>query len=95
MGVDDRHVVSTYGIATTTTDVVPLAKVQSLRRTEGPLERRLGLASLHVDSAGRRLPGCVAPHRDAAEADALLEDLASRARRARSRSSGTGSPAAP
>lgn len=83
LGLDDRLLVATSGVVTTTTDVVPLGKVQSLRTTAGPLQRRLGLASLHVDSAGRRLPGAVAAHRDAAEARALLEDVAARSRAAR------------
>jgi putative membrane protein len=39
-GRTSRHLVSAYGIATTTLDVVPLAKVQSLRWTQGPLQRR-------------------------------------------------------
>ena len=85
LGVDDRHVVGTSGRLTRHTDIVPLAKVQSLRRTQGPLQRRLGLASVHVDSAGRRLAGLTAQHRDAAEADALVDDLALRARAARTR----------
>ena len=83
VGVDDRHVVSAYGIATTTTDVVPLAKVQSLRLTQGPWQRRLGLSSLHVDTAGRRLPGAVAPHRGDDEGRRLLRELTERARAAR------------
>lgn len=83
LGVDDRHLVSTYGVLTTTTDVVPLAKVQSLRLTAGPLQRRLGLSTLHVDTAGRRLPGAVVPHRGEREAQALLEELTVRARAAR------------
>ena len=84
LGLDDRHVVSTYGIATTTLEIVPLAKVQSVRLSQGPLQRRLGLSSVHVDTAGRRLPGTVAVHRGADEGRALLLDLAARARRARS-----------
>jgi putative membrane protein len=83
LGLDDSHLVSSYGIVTTTTDVVPLRKVQSLRLTQGPWERRLGLASLHADTAGRRLPGAVARHRGAAEARELLADLTARARAAR------------
>jgi putative membrane protein len=82
-GVDARHLVATSGVLTTTTDVSPLAKVQSLRLTQGPYERRLGLASLHVDTAGRRLPGAVVPHRSHAEAAALLDDLAARSQAAR------------
>lgn len=83
IGLDDRHLVTTYGVLATTTDVVPLAKVQSLRLTSGPWQRRLGLASLHADSAGRRLTGGVARHRDGAEARALLDELSARTRAAR------------
>lgn len=84
VGADDRHLVATSGVLTTTTDIAPLGKVQSLRVTQGPYERRLGLASLHVDTAGRRLPGAVVAHRSTAEADALLEELTARSRAARS-----------
>jgi putative membrane protein len=83
VGVDDRHLVSSYGVLTTTTDVVPLAKVQSLRLTQGPLERRLHLTSLHADTAGRRLTSALVRHRGQAEARELLADAAARARRAR------------
>jgi putative membrane protein len=82
-GLDDRHLVTTHGVLTTTTDVVPLAKVQSLRLTSGPWQRRLGLATLHADTAGRRLPGGTAQHRDADEARALLAEVSLRARTAR------------
>ena len=91
LGVDDRHVVAASGLATTTTDVVPLAKVQSLRLTQGPWQRRLGLSSVHVDTAGRRLPGAVALHRGELEGRVLLADLARRSRAARQ--DGRSSPA--
>ena len=58
------HLVTTRGVLTTTTDVVPLAKVQSLRTVQGPWQRRLRLTTVVADTAGRRLPGGVAPHRD-------------------------------
>ena len=83
VGLDDKHVVTTSGVVTTTTDVAPLSKVQSVRLTQGPYERRLGLASVHVDTAGRRLPGAVAPHRGVTDAAVLLEQVAARARSAR------------
>jgi len=60
-------------------DLVPLAKVQSLRLAQGPLQRRLGLASLHVDTAGRRL-ATTAAHRDAAEALDLFHEISELAR---------------
>jgi putative membrane protein len=82
-GLDDRHLVTTHGVLTTTTDVVPLAKVQSLRMTTGPWQRRLHLATVHADTAGRRLPGGKAHHRDEGEARALLAELALRSRAAR------------
>jgi putative membrane protein len=83
VGVDARHLVVTSGVLTTTTDIVPLAKVQSLRLTQGPWQRRLGLADVRADTAGRRLPGAVARHRDADEARALLVELTGLARAAR------------
>lgn len=82
-GLDDRHLVSTYGALTTVTDVVPLATLQSLRLTQGPFERRLGLTSLHADTAGRRLTSAVVRHRGEQEARGLLADATARARRAR------------
>ena len=85
VAVDDWHLVSTSGILTTATSIVPLAKVQSLRTTQGPWQRRLGLATLHVDSAGRTLPGALVPHRAAGEAQALVVELADRARQTASR----------
>jgi putative membrane protein len=72
------------------TDWVPLAKLQSVRRTEGPLQRRLRLANVHLDTAGRAV-FAVARDRDAAEADALVDWLAGAARHARSRQRGVGS----
>lgn len=83
IGTDGRHVLARSGILTTRTDIVPLTKVQSLRLTQGPWQRRLGLASVHVDSAGRRLRGAVLAHRSAAEAEVLLADLTAQARAAR------------
>lgn len=85
VGVDGRHVVATSGVLRTTTDVVPLAKVQSLRLEQGPWQRRLDLASVHADSAGRHLRGALAAHRASADAQALLAELTAGARAARRR----------
>ncbi len=82
-GLDDQHLVTRAGIWTATTDVVPLAKVQSLRIVSGPWQQRLRLATLHADTAGRRLSGAKAEHRDADEAAALLAEVSGRARAAR------------
>jgi putative membrane protein len=57
-------------------------KAQSLRRVQGPVQRRLGLASLYVDTVGRRVHAAIRD-RDAAEADAALEELTVHARAAR------------
>jgi putative membrane protein len=64
------------------TDWVPLAKVQSIRRVEGPLQRRLGLASIHLDTAGRRIYA-VARDRDRDEAAQLMASLPGDCRAAR------------
>jgi putative membrane protein len=79
---DARYAVTSSGVLRRVTDVVPHAKVQSLRLVQGPLQRRLRLASLHLDTAGRYVAGA-ALHRDVAEAGELLEDLMELSRRAR------------
>ncbi|MBJ7607972.1 MAG: PH domain-containing protein [Candidatus Dormibacteraeota bacterium] len=62
--------------------IVPLEKMQSVRLRQGPLQRWLHLATVHVDTAGRGWQAR-AVCRDAAEADALVETLTELARRAR------------
>jgi putative membrane protein len=61
---------------------VPLAKAQSFRWKQGPVQRRLRLADVFVDTAGRRL-GAALRDRDADEARAQLDALAASARAAR------------
>jgi putative membrane protein len=82
VGADDRVLVSRHGRFTRVTDVVLHDKVQSVRLSQGPLQRRLGLASLHLDTT----PGPVratAAHRSAVEARALLDAEVVLARAAR------------
>jgi putative membrane protein len=61
--------------------LVPYARLQSVRVVQGPLQRRLRLATVHADAAGGR--SGVAHDRDLAEAWALAGELARRARLAR------------
>lgn len=81
-GRTDGCVVTTTGRVARVTAWVPLEKVQSLRRVQGPVQRRLGLATIHVDTAGRSVHAALRD-RDAAEADAALEALIERCRAAR------------
>jgi putative membrane protein len=83
VGVGADLVVGREGILSRRLHVVPHARVQSLQLHQGPVQRRLGLADLRVDSP----PGPVkvrARHRDAREARALLEQENAVTRRARS-----------
>ena len=61
---------------------VPLEKVQSLRHVQGPLQRQLRLASVHVDTAGKAVHATLRD-RDSAEAAGALEELTDLARAAR------------
>ena len=61
---------------------VPLAKVQSIRVTEGPVQRRLDLASIHVDTAGRAMRAALRD-RSVDEVSRTLPWLIEGARRAR------------
>lgn len=79
---DRFYAVTTGGRVCRVTDWVPLAKVQSVRRVEGPLQRRLRLATIHIDTAGRNIHAA-ARDRDTAESDRLIEELPSACRSAR------------
>jgi putative membrane protein len=81
-GSTDTCVGTTSGRLRRVTCFVPLVKAQSLRRVQGPVQRRLGLASLYVDTVGRRVHAAIRD-RDATEADAALEELTVHARAAR------------
>jgi putative membrane protein len=74
-GHDDDHAVCVTGRLRRVTTWVPLEKAQSIRRVQGPVQRRLGLATVHVDAAGKATR---AEFRDrsVAEADRLVEELA-------------------
>jgi putative membrane protein len=90
VGATPRVLVTRRGWVIPTWDVVPHARTQSVRLTQGPWQRRLGLASVHVDST----PGPVrvtALHRDVASVRALVNEQADRARLAR-RIGGPGQP---
>jgi putative membrane protein len=85
-GGDDDYVVAARGRIRRTTTWVPLEKVQSLRWVQGPVQRRLGLASVRLDVAGRRVNADI-EDRSAAEAGELLTRLTALARDARARDS--------
>jgi len=79
---NDTYAVTTSGRIRRVTDWVPLAKVQSVRCVEGPVQRRLRLGSVHLDTAGRRVHAVIRD-RDRAETADLMTDLPDRCRRAR------------
>ncbi|MCA2212215.1 PH domain-containing protein [Wangella sp. NEAU-J3] len=85
-GLTDQVFVSRWGLLTRQLSVVPYARLQSVRVVQGPIQRRLGLATVYADTAGGR--SGTAHDRDLAEAWALAEQLATRARRAREEHSG-------
>ncbi|MGH3054226.1 MAG: PH domain-containing protein [Gaiellaceae bacterium] len=81
-GRSETCVATTSGRLRRVTCWVPLEKVQSLRHVQGPVQRRLSLASVHVDTAGRNAHATLRD-RDAAEAATALEELRDLARAAR------------
>ena len=81
-GHDDALAVTTSGRVTKATDWIPLSKVQSLRWVQGPSQRRLILATIHLDTAGRSVHAAIRD-RDVAEADDILVRLTELCRRAR------------
>jgi putative membrane protein len=81
-GRNDTCVVTTTGRIRRVTAWVPLAKVQSFRRVQGPVQRRLRLVSVHLDTAGRSVHANLRD-RDVEEGDGVLEALVGLARAAR------------
>jgi putative membrane protein len=81
-GGDDRYAVTSQGRVCRKTTWVPLEKVQSIRWVQGPVQRRLGLASVRLDVAGRRVTASI-EDRDQGEAGELLRRLPGLARAAR------------
>jgi putative membrane protein len=81
-GRSESYVATTSGRLRRVTCWVPLEKVQSLRHVQGPVQRRLSLASVHVDTAGRTVHATLRD-RDAGEAVTALGELTDLARAAR------------
>jgi putative membrane protein len=78
----DQVVAHRRGLLTRQVLVVPYARIQSVRVVRGPLQRRLGLATVYADTAGG--PSAAARDRDVNEAWQLAATLAERSRAARS-----------
>ena len=81
-GADDKVFIARRGRFRREIDIVPHERVQSARLSQGPLQRRLGLATVHLDTS----PGPVQPtahHRDAQDARNLLDAEVRLARQAR------------
>jgi len=83
-GHDEHVAVAVTGRFRRRTCWVPLDKVQSVRRVQGPLQRRLRLATVHVDVPGRDVEAAFRD-RDEQEAASLVDEIADRSRTARSR----------
>jgi cytochrome P450/uncharacterized membrane protein YdbT with pleckstrin-like domain len=82
LGYDGRMLAIRDGRLRRTLVLVPHERTQSVRLTQGPLQRRLDLATVHLDVP----PGAFAAaarHRQAGEARAAVEAQAERARTAR------------
>ena len=71
----DDYAVSAVGRFRRLTTIVPLSKVQSVRWVQGPVQRRLDVATVHLDAAGGRGTGAALRDRSTDEAQELLRRL--------------------
>ncbi|MFC8845251.1 MULTISPECIES: PH domain-containing protein [unclassified Micromonospora] len=76
-GLHERVFAARSGLLTRQLTVVPYARIQSVRVTQGPAQRRLRLATVHADTAGGA--GAAALDRDLDEAWRLAAELTARA----------------
>ncbi|MBC6467983.1 PH domain-containing protein [Actinomadura alba] len=83
-GADDVVFVSRRGLFCRSTDVIAHARAQSVRLSAGPLQRLLGLGTVHVDAPAGPVQ-VAAVNRDLEEARLIVESTAERARVARAR----------
>ncbi|MET8526744.1 PH domain-containing protein [Micromonospora sp. NPDC005172] len=80
-GLFERVFATRSGLLTRELAIVPYARIQSVRVVQGPVQRRLGLATVYADTAGGS--GAAAQDRDLAEAWSLAAELTTRATAAR------------
>lgn len=92
-GRNQACAVTTTGRLARVTSWVPLAKVQSLRLVEGPVQRWLRLATVHLDTAGRSVHAALTD-RDRDQARQALEELTLSCRAARARQAAPVAPGA-
>ena len=85
-GSDGSVAAASTGRFRKVTTWVPLEKVQSVRRVQGPFQRAFNLASVYLDAAGRRVRAELRD-REVEEADRLFEELVLQSRAARRRAS--------
>lgn len=81
-GWDDEVLVSRRGLLTRSTSIVPHARVQSVAVTQGPLQRRLGLADVHAEIPAGTV-ALVCQHLDHHDARGLVVSEMDRCRAAR------------
>jgi len=81
LAVTDTVFAARHGLLRRSLSLVPHAKVQSVRLTQGPWKRFKGVADVHVDTGANKT--VTARLRDAEEAAALLQAQADRSRTGR------------
>ena len=81
-GANDQVIMVREGVFYRTLTVVPHAKTQSVRVAQGPVQRRLALATVHVDTTPGPVDATIR-HRPEGQARRLVEDQAIRSRLAR------------
>jgi putative membrane protein len=93
-GHDGILAVAVTGRVRRETTLVPLAKTQSVRLVQGPLQRWLGLATVHLDAAGKRVRAEFR-ERQQDQARSLAGELAALSRSARRQASQTAAAPVP
>jgi putative membrane protein len=81
-GANDHVIAVREGVLYRTFTVVPHAKTQSVRLSQGPVQRRLALATVHVDTTPGPVDATIR-HRPQEQARRIVEDQAVRSRLAR------------
>lgn len=78
VGKDELHVA--HGVLTRVRTAVPFGRVQHLDVAQGPVQRRYGVATLILHTAGTRAATVTLPGLDRAEAERLRDEIRAKIR---------------
>lgn len=74
-GLDEQWLEARQGVLVRSVQIVPRSRVQTVTTRTGPIDRRFGLSSIVVHTAGTHTPNLTIPHLEVETVARLREEL--------------------